>query len=290
MEMKLNRKTVKKNEKSVEPLKKGTSLKSSLNSNVKIESMPQPLPLTEKEKKVLEFIVSQLAQTGLSPSYQEIKDHFGFASYNSVQNYLKQLMNKGYIQVNPHQKRAIQIIQDSSAVQNWIHNSSKESPRSTLLHTPGDSGEILSIPLLGKVAAGSPIESYKHNEYIEVPPSLVKNFQKTFALQVQGNSMIEEGIFDGDIILIQKQESAKNGEIIVATVDNESTVKRIFYSNIKKSGTNFKNKNSDYSDQASAYKSVELRPANSEMKSMWYSADQIQIQGLVTGLIRKFNQ
>ncbi len=79
MEMKLNRKTVKKNEKSVEPLKKGTSLKSSLNSNVKIESMPQPLPLTEKEKKVLEFIVSQLAQTGLSPSYLEIKDHFFFA-------------------------------------------------------------------------------------------------------------------------------------------------------------------------------------------------------------------
>jgi repressor LexA len=239
----------------------------------------QPLPLTEKEKSVLEFIEQQLQETGVSPSYQEIKDYFGFASYNSVQNYLKQLMNKGYIQVNPHQKRAIQVLKASSTVQDWMQNkNSKGSPRASLLHTPGGAGEILSIPLLGKVAAGQPIENFKHNEYVEVPPSLVRNVAKTFALQVKGSSMIEDGILDGDIILVQKQSTASNGDIVVASVDNESTVKRFYAPKQSASG----------SDAGNKKHLVELRPSNSELKSMWYSPDQVSIQGLVTGLFRKF--
>jgi repressor LexA len=239
--------------------------------------MKQPRPLTEKEKSILEFIENEIANTGVSPSYQEIKDHFGFASFNSVQNYLKQLTNKGYIEIAGNQKRAIQILQPSQAVQQSLHQkispSKNGSPRSPLLLTPSAREEILSLPLLGKVAAGSPIEAFENDEFVQVPPDMVRNPSKSYALKVSGSSMIEDGIFDGDIILVQKQASASNGEIVVASIDNESTVKRIFLKN---------------NPDKSSGKLVELRFANSIMKSMWYPPEQVDIQGVVVGLIRKF--
>jgi len=236
--------------------------------------MKQPLPLTEKEKAVLELIETRLAQSGVSPSYQEIKDHFGFASFNSIQNYLKQLSSKGYIQIANNQKRAIQVLHSSTAVQEIVQSkvspSKTGSSRSPLLQTPGGREEVLALPLLGKVAAGAPIEAFEHDEFIQVPSSLVRNPSKSYALKVDGSSMIDDGIFDGDIILVQKQASASNGEIVVATIDNESTVKRFF----------IKNNPDD--------KVVELRPANPTMKSMWYPPDRVDIQGVVVALIRKF--
>lgn len=232
-------------------------------------------PLTPKEKAVLEFIEEHLLSSGISPSYQEIKEHFGLASFNSVQNYLKQLTNKGYIHNPQNQKRAIQVLHSASAVQEQLQSKSVStttgSHRQKLLQARD---EILSLPLLGKVAAGQPIEAIKHDEFVDVPPSMVKNPTKSFALKVQGDSMIEDGIFDEDIILVQKQNSANNGDIIVATVDNEATVKR-FYVRPRP-------------DSGSSEKMVELRPSNSTMKSMWYSPDEVEIRGILVGLIRKF--
>ncbi|AHI07097.1 transcriptional repressor of the SOS regulon [Bdellovibrio bacteriovorus W] len=187
-------------------------------------------PLTPKEKAVLEFIEEQILSLGISPSYQEIKEHFNLASFNSVQNYLKQLTNKGYIENPSGMKRAIQVLHSANSVQNQLASkfvsTETGSPRSQLLQARD---EVLSLPLLGKVAAGQPIENIKHDEFIDVPPSMVKNPKKSFALKVQGNSMIEEGIFEDDIILVESQNSAGSGEIIVATVDNEATVKRIYF-------------------------------------------------------------
>lgn len=237
------------------------------------KKLPLP-PLTPKEKLVLEFIESHILSSGVSPSYQEIKDHFGLASFNSVQNYLKQLTNKGYIENPLGQKRAIQVLHSASAVQEHLQKSVSTktgSPRSQLLQARD---EILSLPLLGKVAAGQPIEALKHDEFVDVPPSMVRNPSKSFALKVQGDSMIEDGIFDEDIILIQKQDSASNGDIVVATVENEATVKRIYVRARPESG--------------SSEKMVELRPSNSTMKSMWYSPDEVSIRGIVVGLLRKF--
>lgn len=235
---------------------------------------PLPQPLTNKEKAVLEFIEAKLAESGISPSYQEIRDHFGFASFNSVQNYLKQLSQKGYIKIPSNQKRAIHILKPSHTVQASVQNQIRAStPRAMLLPTPGERGETFSIPLLGKVAAGLPLEEFTHDEYVDVPPSLVRNTGKTYALKVKGASMIEDGIFDGDIILVQKQSTATNGEIVVASIDNESTVKRFF---IKADPKN------------NQQKLVELRPANASMISMWYPPEQVHIQGVVVGLIRKF--
>lgn len=236
----------------------------------------QPLPsLTPKEKSVLEFIEGHLSSSGVSPSYQEIKDYFGLASFNSVQNYLRQLTSKGYIENPAGQKRAIQVLHAANSVQE--HHQLKKvstatgSHRTQLLQARD---EILSLPLLGKVAAGQPIEALKYDEFIDVPPSMVRNPSKSFALKVQGDSMIEDGIHDEDIILIQKQNSANNGDIVVATVDNEATVKRI-YMRAQPEGKNVE-------------KMVELRPSNSTMKSMWYEPEQVEIRGIVVGLIRKF--
>jgi repressor LexA len=237
------------------------------------KKLPLP-PLTPKEKSVLEYIEAHILSSGISPSYQEIKDHFGLASFNSVQNYLKQLTTKGYITNPVNQKRAIQVVHSASAVQDHLQakvSTTTGSHRTKLLQARD---EILSLPLLGKVAAGQPIENFKHDEFVDVPPSMVRNPSKSFALKVQGDSMIDDGIFDEDIILVQEQKSAGNGDIVVATVDNEATVKRIYLRPRPDSG------NSD--------KQVELRPSNSTMKSMWFSPDQVEIRGIVVGLIRKF--
>ena len=199
-------------------------------------------PLTSKEKSVLKFIEGFIqSHDGLSPSFQEIRDHFGFASLNSVQRYLKQLQNKKYIYIpGENQKRAITVLQLSDAITNtlsqWSHKSHQlkktQSPFLPDLQQKGvspmeyPSTEPPFVPLLGKVAAGHPIEALKHNEFIQVPPQLLKDPNHTFALTVQGQSMIEDGIFDGDIILVQQKKRANNGETVVALIENEATVKK----------------------------------------------------------------
>jgi repressor LexA len=215
-------------------------------------------PLTPKEKNVLEFIEHYIEANGYSPSFIEIKDHFGFASNNSVQNYLKQLETKKYIHTpGGNQKRAISVVQ---AAQSFPDNLKEIKTRMT---------PNITVPLLGTVAAGAPIEHLKHDEFIDIPVSLLRKPEQTYALQVQGNSMIEDGIHDGDTILVQRQEFASDGEIIVAVVNHEATVKRFY----RPRGKDNK---------------VELRPANSEMQSLWYHAREVDIRGIVVGLIRKY--
>jgi repressor LexA len=231
-------------------------------------------PLTDNEKNVLGFIEASLVRAGSSPSYQEICKEFGFASYNSVQNYVKQLTKKGYIKVHPNQKRGLEVVRSATAFQAQVMRkvATTGSPKEMLLQA---SSGIRPIPLLGRVAAGSPIESTFENESLDVPPGLMKDPEQSYALQVEGNSMIEEGIHSGDWIVVHKKEAAKNGDLVVAVVEGdagqEATVKRIY----------FHPKNT-------TEKKVELRPSNSELTSQWYSEPKVQIRGHVTGLLRKF--
>jgi len=237
-----------------------------------------PVPLTLKEKNVLEFLELFIREQGISPSYQEICQNFGFASLNSVQRYLKQLEEKGYVQLpGGNQKRAISILKPASALQETLQKITQDNastPTERLLRVPDRvHSEVINLPLLGRVAAGSPIEAYEHDEFIDVPASLVRNAERTYALRVQGQSMIEDGILDGDVILVQKQPHALNGDIVVAVVGEEATVKR-FYTHRQKDGPQ--------------NKMIELRPANSSMTSMWFSESEVEIRGIVVGLIRKF--
>jgi len=254
-----------------------------------------PLPLTLKEKRVLEFLEFYVRQNGVSPTYQEICQHFGFASYNSVQRYLKQLDAKGYVRIPwGNQKRAIHLLRPASALQDAAQ--SPAVPHATTRDTTPSvtalpereaerlAAEVFALPLLGRVAAGSPIEAYEHDEFIDVPASLVRHADRTYALRVQGQSMIDDGILDGDVILVQRQSRAENGEIVVAVVNEEATVKR-FYMHSRTGAV--AEPEVEYGG-AHGDRTLELRPANSSMDSMWFRPEDVQLRGVVVGLIRKF--
>ena len=225
------------------------------------------LPLTAKEKAVLEFIENELKTKGISPSYQEICDHFGFASFNSVQNYLKQLTNKGYVQFAQNQKRAINILHSANAYHKELNDRLSSDRRNTEQKTT-------SIPFLGRVAAGSPIERLQDNDFIDVPVNMMKSAGDYFALKVEGDSMIDEGIFDGDFLVVLSQKAARDGDLVVASIENEATVKRFFHK-----------KNPQLS---ATEKMIELRPANTRLTSMWYAPQQVEVKGLVKALLRKY--
>lgn len=281
----------------------------------------KPLPLTMKELKVLEFIEQFMLDQGVAPSYQEIRENFGFASFNSVQRYLKQLQDKNYIYIpGGNQKRALQVLHSSKSISNLLTDRIGDSaaivpttqnkfPSQTLKDSRRDemspppagnplfAGETVSLPLLGRVAAGLPIEAFTHNEFMNVPATLVRNPSKTFALVVQGQSMVEDGILDGDVIFVQKQSYANNGETIVAMVNNQATVKRFYLHRRRNSDVHMNPQSHTHppgSEQPNRLRttheeqSVELRPANSTMESMWYSPSTVDIQGIVVGLIRRF--
>jgi repressor LexA len=279
----------------------------------------RPLPLSLKELKVLEFIEQFIEEQMVAPTYQQIKEHFGFASFNSVQRYLKQLQDKNYIHIpGGNQKRALQVLHSSRSYSNLLAvapaiptttttqfppSQPKKGPRLPTVETgafeemsppqartnSASGDQVLSLPLLGRVAAGAPIEAFTYNEYVDVPTSLVRNSGKTFALIVQGQSMIEDGILDGDLILVQKQTYANNGETIVAMVNNQATVKRFYLHRANKDDIqNLDIHRNPQSHTHSVQQQVELRPANSTMQSMWYSSQQVDIQGVVVGLIRRF--
>jgi repressor LexA len=246
---------------------------------MKKENIALP-PLTTKEKSVLQFIESELMNKGTSPSYQEIRDHFGYSSINSVQNYLKQLSHKGYLSFQQNQKRSIQLlhtVQDfhdnlvsrlkASAEPSDFVSSSQSSPNNSVID---HEAKVLPIPFLGRVAAGAPIERFEENEFIDIPANLVKSQKDLFALKVEGDSMIDEGIFDGDTLIVQSLKTARDGDLVVASIENEATVKRFY-----------KRKNDED-------KSIELRPANKRLSSMWYHPSQVEIKGQVKALLRNY--
>ena len=254
-----------------------------------------PEPLSLKEKNVLEFLEDYLRNNGVSPTYQEICSHFGFASFNSVQRYLKQLEAKGYIQLPwANQKRAIKIIHSASALQEAFKERDPETPQTDSVMPAIMPTESLQLPLLGRVAAGAPIEAMEHDEFIDVPASLVRYADRTYALRVQGQSMIDDGILDGDTILVERRNTAQNGEIVVAMVGEEATVKRFYahrgVKNIPREAIEevFERMGADEGSERAIDKLIELRPANSSMSPMWFDPSEVQLRGVVVGLIRRF--
>ncbi len=230
-------------------------------------------PLTAKEKRILEFLEVYMKERGIAPTYKDVQQHFGFKSINSVQRYFKQLEAKGYIHMpGGNKKRAITILQSSGALQDSFEDESPE------VETPQLAPEALNIPLLGRVAAGIPIERMEHDEYVDVPVSFVRNPDRTYALRVEGDSMIEDGIFENDLLLVQQQADARHGEIIVAMVENEATVKRFYVHN----PSELENRGKDPSHN------IELRPANKTMDSFWFRGEEVDICGIVVGLMRQF--
>ncbi len=200
------------------------------------------MKLTPKQKDVLAYIAHYMDRWGHSPSFEEIRAHFGFRSYNTVSTYLKILERKGYIRLprRKNQKRAIEVVKPVEA-------------------------NRFEFPLLGRVAAGKPIEAIEDIQTIELPPSMIQG-EDHFVLQVQGDSMEEDGILDGDYVVVRKQATAENGETVVAVIENEATIKKYY-------------KRKDH---------VELRPAHKGMEPIIVKEGTFRIEGKVVGVIRYY--
>lgn len=209
------------------------------------------MAITKKQKEVFDYICDYTRNNGYAPTQREIKDHFGFKSFGSVQAYLKYLVNAGYLETDWNARRGITLAADEPA------RPSKVSV-----------ADVEEIPWLGNVAAGIPIEAIENpSETIQVPRSMVAKGGNFFALSVQGDSMIEAGILEGDVIVCRHQTNANNGEIVVAVVDGEATVKTL---NKLKNG-------------------IELIPANSKMRPFLIEQDQdFRIAGILVGLMRSY--
>ncbi len=167
--------------------------------------------LTKRQEEILEFIKTHIEQSGFPPTILEIQKEFSFKSPNAVQEHIKALARKGCVRRNPHKWRGLEVV-GVSKNRNGNHQLS-----------------TVSVPLIGRVAAGSPILAEENIEgMISVDRSLVYRATKLFALHVHGDSMIKAGIYDGDIVIAQQQSVAENGDILIALLGDEATVKKFY--------------------------------------------------------------
>ena len=199
--------------------------------------------LTFKQKKLLDFLVEYYNENNVYPTFDEMRDFLKIKSKSGIHKLLSSLEEKGFVNRLPHKARALSI-----------NSSVNENEK--------------NLPFLGRIAAGNPIEAITGGfEQISVPNYLINNKDEHFTLEVTGDSMVDAGIFDGDIVIIRKTEAANSGDIVVALIDqNEVTLKRF---------RSFKN-------------SIALEPANKNYKIRLFGEDRVKIQGKLVGLIRKF--
>ncbi len=202
------------------------------------------MPLTRKQREILDFLTATIARQGFAPSLEEIAAEFNYQSISTVHEHLSNLERKGYIRRTFNESRSTEVLPPRGAV--------------------GAS----EIPLLGAVAAGYPIESVMAGEVVAVPDEMLPRRGPNYALRVRGDSMIEEQIADGDLVVVNGREAADNGEMVIALVNgNEATVKRFYR-------------------EPNGW--IRLQPANATMRPLRFREDDVLIQGVVVGVIRKF--
>jgi repressor LexA len=197
--------------------------------------------LTKRQKEILDYIRSYRGDHGISPTQREIRERFQLSSFGTVQKHLKRLEEKGALSRDWNRSRGI-------------------APREEPLSSRG-------VPLLGLVAAGRPIEPFPQEESIEVPSALLGKGDH-YVLRVRGESMIEDGILDGDYVVVARRDRAESGQTVVALVRGEATLKRYYPEGAR----------------------VRLQPANAAMKPLVVDGRDLTIQGVVTGLIRDYGR
>ncbi|NQV55399.1 MAG: transcriptional repressor LexA [Rhodospirillales bacterium] len=230
--------------------------------------------LTKKQYELLTFINYRLNETGISPSYDEMKDALDLKSKSGIHRLITALEERGFIRRLPHKARALEVLK---LPENMTAGASKNTPSNVIkadFETPAEAkltpvaaNDMIELPLLGKIAAGTPIEALRDNSNtVEVPPSLLGKGEH-YALEIDGDSMIEAGINDGDTVLIERCDTAENGTIVVALVDdNEVTLKRL-----RRKG-----------DQ------IALEAANKDFETRIFGPDRVNIQGKLVALLRKY--
>ncbi len=202
--------------------------------------------LTKRQDDILQFIKKYIVNNGYPPTVREIGKSLGLSSPATIHSHLSNLENKGYIKKDENKNRALELLIDNEFVEK--------------------DNSVVNVPLLGKVTAGSPIEAIQNpNEYFSLPAYMIPNRKEVFTLKVSGESMINAGIFDKDIVIVERTRDAKNGDIVVAmNQENEVTLKRFF-----------KEKNF-----------IRLHPENENMEDI--ILDDVTILGKAIGLYRKF--
>lgn len=204
--------------------------------------------LTERQKEILEFIHEYRRQRGIAPTHREICERFGFSSYGTAYKHLKLLQEKGFLRRDWNQKRGIELLRA----------------------IPGggvDGAADQDLPFLGRIAAGRPIEAVSGSDRVAVPGHLLSGRGGDhYVLRVVGESMIDEGIHDGDFIIVLRRDVAEAGEMVVALIGDDATLKRFYPEG----------------------ELVRLQPANPAMQPIHVPAREVRIQGVVVGLMRKF--
>ena len=223
--------------------------------------------LTKKQKNLLLFINKRLRSSGVSPSYEEMKASLNLKSKSGIHRLISALEERGFIKRLAHKARALEVIKlPETASANDIYNSFSPSVIKGGLDSEQEIGGV-EIPVLGKIAAGTPVEAIQ-NEVSRIPlPENIEKKGEYFGLKVQGDSMIEAGINDGDTVVIKKTDTADNGKIVVALIDDhEAMLKRI-----RKKG-----------------KTVALESANKNYETKIFGPDRVKVQGVLVSLYRSF--
>ena len=225
--------------------------------------------LTKKQKNLLLFINKKLRSSGISPSYEEMKDSLNLKSKSGIHRLISALEERGFIKRLAHKARALEVIKlPETASANDIYNSFSPSViKGGLDDTNLKKGDNNDLPVLGNIAAGTPVEAIQ-NEVTRIPlPSNIEKNGEYFGLKVQGDSMIEAGINDGDTVIVKKTDTADNGKIVVALIDDhEAMLKRI-----RRKG-----------------KTVALESANKNYETKIFGPDRVKVQGILVSLYRNF--
>lgn len=203
-----------------------------------------PVTLYKRQRQILDFVSQFIQKHGFSPTLQEVADALGVSSLATIHEHLEALVRKGVIQRYQGAVRGIRVLEEKIA----------------------SAVEGIELPVIGYIAAGEPIEAIEDPiDTVSVSPTLLSGKKRAFVLQVRGNSMVEEGILDGDYVVVEQQETADNGDIVVALLENGlATLKRFFKESRR----------------------IRLEPANSQMAPLF--ATRVQIQGKVVGVIRRY--
>ncbi len=224
--------------------------------------------LTKKQRNLLLFINKKIRSTGVSPSYEEMKNSLNLKSKSGIHRLISALEERGFLKRLAHKARALEVIKlPETAGANDIYNSFSPSVISGGLDSKSIKKNINEIPVLGKIAAGTPIEAIQNQvDKVAIPEELSKNGEH-FGLKVSGDSMIEAGINDGDTVIVKKANTANNGQIVVALIDDhEAMLKRI-----RKKG-----------------KVVALESANKRYETKIFGPDRVKVQGILVSLYRNF--
>ena len=236
--------------------------------------------LTRKQYELLVFIDRRLRESGVSPSFDEMKEALGLASKSGIHRLISGLEERGFIRRLPHRARALEVLRlpenqggevkpvaDSAPAERFAPNVIQGDFQIHGATGPAEAAEAVELPYLGRIAAGTPIEALRDpSSTFGVPTSLLGGGEH-YALEVDGDSMIDAGIHDGDTVIIRRSDTADNGSIVVALVDeNEVTLKRL-----RRKGN-----------------SIALEPANTRYETRIFGPDRVRVQGRLVGLIRRY--